>query len=137
MASKEIALLTFEKDPERGDHEIGGAPKSTRSARRRRTSFRILLVVSCIVLSVLHYRLWSSPSVHLEFASDLKTPSACPQAAPINPVAGASVRKDLEVEYASETFKLQAYESLGGAVRIPYVPTVCMDDRFAEETAQH
>ena len=46
---------------------------------------------------------------------------ACKQSSLISPVAHAGLLEDLEVEFASSEFRLKAYESLGGAVRVPYV----------------
>ncbi|TCD69101.1 hypothetical protein EIP91_008743 [Steccherinum ochraceum] len=57
----------------------------------------------------------SKPTVHPEWSKD----ASCPQAAPISPSLHADLHNDLEDTYASNTFRLEAYESLGGAVRIP------------------
>ena len=45
----------------------------------------------------------------------------CPQASPIAPLANSDLLQAIENEFLTETFRLKAYESLGGSVRIPYV----------------
>lgn len=49
----------------------------------------------------------------------------CPQVSAITPSNHNSLIDILDEEYGTKEFKLKAYESLGGAVRIP---TVCYDD---------
>ena len=45
----------------------------------------------------------------------------CPQADAITPQLHSSLLNALEAEYSTKVFKLKAYESLGGAIRVPYV----------------
>ncbi|EGN95017.1 hypothetical protein SERLA73DRAFT_61542 [Serpula lacrymans var. lacrymans S7.3] len=45
--------------------------------------------------------------------------SLCPQVSAITPSSHGSLLESLDSEFATEEFKLKAYESLGGAVRIP------------------
>ncbi|OCH86953.1 carboxypeptidase S [Obba rivulosa] len=49
----------------------------------------------------------------------------CPQVAPLTPSVHLSLLEELEEEYSTEVFQLKAFESLGGAVRIP---TIAYDD---------
>ncbi|KAJ8474417.1 hypothetical protein ONZ51_g7230 [Trametes cubensis] len=49
----------------------------------------------------------------------------CPQTTALAPVKNSGYLGTLEAEYATEEFRLQAYESLGGAIR---VPTIAYDD---------
>lgn len=46
----------------------------------------------------------------------------CPQAKPLFPSRHRILDERLDEVFANETFKLKAYEALGGAIRIPYVP---------------
>lgn len=76
----------------------------------------LALVAICTLLSVLNVRWRYNTSVPAfkDVAKD-----TCPQAAPIIPSLHSDLHSDLEKEYATDDFKLKAYESLGGAVRIP------------------
>ncbi|GBE85034.1 Carboxypeptidase S [Sparassis crispa] len=51
--------------------------------------------------------------------------TVCPQTSPISPFGHSALLAALEEEYATTDFQLEAYESLGGAIRIP---TVAYDD---------
>ncbi|KAJ2990099.1 hypothetical protein NUW54_g8579 [Trametes sanguinea] len=51
--------------------------------------------------------------------------AVCPQTSAIAPEKNRAFLESLEVEFATQDFKLKAYESLGGAIRIP---TVAYDD---------
>lgn len=61
----------------------------------------------------------------LAFADEM-----CPQVSAIAPSSHAPLIDTLDEIYGTKEFKLKAYESLGGAVRIP---TVCYDDLGATE----
>lgn len=45
--------------------------------------------------------------------------AACPQTTPITPTVNAALLKNLEQKFGTTQFRSAAYESLGGAVRIP------------------
>ncbi|OSD05272.1 carboxypeptidase S [Trametes coccinea BRFM310] len=51
--------------------------------------------------------------------------AVCPQTTAIAPEQNSAFLETLEAHYATQDFKLKAYESLGGAIRIP---TVAYDD---------
>ncbi len=48
-----------------------------------------------------------------------ETSVGCPQISPLFPKAHGDVDATLDSLYRSDTFKLEAYELLGGAVRVP------------------
>ena len=105
------------------DFEQGAVSVDSSLRRRTRRSlvlWALLLIVGPVLFLFRSYSLVGTylPSDGLRSAS---IKDACPQAAPISPSLHANLHKDLEQEYATEAFKLKAYEYLGGAVRIPYV----------------
>jgi hypothetical protein len=51
-----------------------------------------------------------------------KSIELCPQSDSISPVKHNALSNSLEGLFAEEAFRLEAYESLGAAVRVPYVP---------------
>ncbi|KAI0742034.1 carboxypeptidase S [Daedaleopsis nitida] len=69
-------------------------------------------------------RLGSNLSLRARSLSDSDS-AVCPQTGPIAPEQNRVLLDTLEAEYQTEEFRLKAYESLGGAVR---VPTVMYDD---------
>ncbi|KAH7926427.1 carboxypeptidase S [Leucogyrophana mollusca] len=113
----------------KGDTELGlqGRDAST-PAIQRRSSARLWGLVSLLGLVLLVHRLWPGTSIiSCAFPGQRGVPviEVCPQVSAIAPSSHASLVESLDQEYATEEFKLKAYESLGGAVRIP---TECYDD---------
>ena len=93
---------------------------STVSRRGTRTYFSLALV-SAVGLS-LFYLLARSPHFGpcgstIRLAQD----DGCPQTTGITPQSNNALLAELEANYLTDDFKLKAFESLGGAVRIPYV----------------
>ncbi|KAG2125028.1 hypothetical protein DEU56DRAFT_825962 [Suillus clintonianus] len=105
---------------------------TTQNYKRQCSALRSkILGFACIFsLALLLHCFWPSPT-----SSDFPTHESqrllaiedemCPQVSAIIPSSHASLIDTLDEEYGTEKFKLKAYESLGGAVRIP---TVCYDD---------
>ena len=92
----------------------------TVSRRGTRTYFALALV-SAVGLS-LFYLLARSPHFGpcgstIRLAQD----DVCPQTTGITPQSNNALLAELEATYLTDDFKLKAFESLGGAVRIPYV----------------
>lgn len=58
------------------------------------------------------------------YSAHIVDKDVCPQASPISPLAHSDLLQGLENEFLTEEFRLKAYESLGGAVRIPYVSCI-------------
>ena len=58
----------------------------------------------------------SLTSTDASFDSDV---DICPQASPLKPTGSVELLGNLENLYQTEEFRLHAYESLGGVVRIP------------------
>ena len=94
-------------------------PKSRPSSRR---GSWVGLLFAAVVISV-STALWShrftGMGVEAIFTPSLK--GACPQQAAIPPQEHAELLDGVEKLFTTEGFKSEAFESLGGAVRIPYV----------------
>ena len=100
-----------------------GLPQSRTRKTSTRTYFSLALV-SALGLS-LYYLFARSPhfgpcgsSVELAHGT---AEEVCPQTSAIAPVKNGAFLNALEAEFQTDAFKLKAYESLGGAVRVPYV----------------
>lgn len=85
---------------------------------------RTVLAFCCLAVFLpklcLHAR---STSRRAAFAVEQMT-NVCPQTAPIIPTA-TGLLEELEIEFATDEFRSHVYESLGGAIRIPYVLLGC------------
>ncbi|THG92711.1 hypothetical protein EW026_g8286 [Hermanssonia centrifuga] len=86
---------------------------------------RIVLFCCVCVLGFLTYvakpSIWSIDGKSATPVLQDPSGSECPQASPISSSLHADLLKLLEKEFASEEYKAKAYETLGGAVRIPTV----------------
>ena len=81
---------------------------------------KAVLALCCLAVLLPKLRLHAQlPSHRAAFAVERMT-GVCPQAAPITPGSSALL-DELEAEFATDSFRSYAYESLGGAIRIPYV----------------
>ena len=84
-------------------------------------AYSFLALLSAIGLSLFYLLsggLHSAPcSSTIQFAQD----EVCPQTTGITPQKNSALLAELEATYLSDDFKSKAYESLGGAVRIPCV----------------
>ncbi|KAI0831872.1 carboxypeptidase S [Trametes gibbosa] len=117
-------------------------PFNAEQGTRRAESKRFLAVVLCSALGLSLFYLFARsshlqacgsaarkgieellPISWLDDASDAS--SVCPQTSAIAPEKNVAFLDTLEAEYGTEAFRLKAYESLGGAIR---VPTVAYDD---------
>ena len=116
-----------EKDEDtRRDAELGYSRQTATSTARpggTRTYFS-LAVLSALGLSF-YYLFARSPhfgpcgsAVKLVHGT---TEDVCPQASAVSPVKNSALLDALEAEFQTEDFKLKAFESLGGAVRVPCV----------------
>ena len=80
-----------------------------------------VLAVGCLTVLLL------KPCLHAQLPSPSAAPAVermvdvCPQTTPIVPTSSALL-EELETEFTTDRFRSHAYESLGGAIRIPYVP---------------
>ncbi|KAH8103886.1 carboxypeptidase S [Cristinia sonorae] len=95
-------------------NDVLDAGISPRRNQHRRHIWRVTVLVICAAVNIYCYRHFVRQGVPQDLIA-----AVCPQAAPITPTTNAAVYKDLERQYATQQFKLKAYESLGGAVRIP------------------
>ncbi|KAH9849891.1 carboxypeptidase S [Lenzites betulinus] len=110
--------------------------------RRASKSKRFIAFISCSVLGLsLFYFFARSPHLRAcgsaaregveqllpaSWRNDASDAGAvCPQTSAIAPLKNGAFLDTLEAEFSTEDFKLKAYESLGGAIR---VPTVVYDD---------
>lgn len=98
---------------------------------RREVRYHRPLLFSTILLSVI---LWCRPSNCKWFETNAVEPqygfdafdlnsyeSPCPQTNPIHTTTHADLLTELNVLFRTEQYRTHAYESLGGAVRIPCV----------------
>ena len=93
----------------------------TRDGRGRQYLMMMVLVIVTIIW------LTSSPTFTASFSLDIlsiiktveESSPLCPQSSPLSPDAHGDLFNSLESLYSTDSFKLHAYESLGGAVRIP------------------
>ncbi|KAH9933262.1 carboxypeptidase S [Amylocystis lapponica] len=93
-------------------------------------ALRVALVFCCLFVFAPALKLdsWvfinSLSTLPLWFPTEGST-AVCPQTSPIAPFAHSALLTELEQEFNTQEFRLEAYESLGGAIR---VPTVAYDD---------
>lgn len=81
---------------------------------------RIVLALCCLAVLLPKLRLHAlSASRRAAFAVERMT-NVCPQTGPITPTT-PGLLEELENEFATDEFRSHAYESLSGAIRIPYV----------------
>ncbi|THH32060.1 hypothetical protein EUX98_g2143 [Antrodiella citrinella] len=100
------------------DYELGGQINERSASKFTfRTRGFLALILTCSLLSFFTFRRPTLEALNVSPTDGLK--DACPQAAPISPSFHKDLHGDLEEEYATDEFRLKAYESLGGAVRIP------------------
>lgn len=103
---------------------LHGSMANSRSSSRLARFGRLVLcfaIALCVVFSFVQ-----APAVDIFNRMNLSLrPDAyaakdtCPQASPITSSVHADLLSDLESKYNTDAFKLKAYESLGGAVRVP------------------
>ena len=95
-----------------------------RKDRRPVKSLCARIIVSLIVATTLFSWIFepfiqsirSLTNTDASFDSDV---AVCPQASPLKPIGSAELLENLESLYQTKDFRLHAYESLGGVVRIP------------------
>ncbi|KAF8449399.1 hypothetical protein L210DRAFT_3388880 [Boletus edulis BED1] len=82
---------------------------------------RFLRFAGLVGLVLLVQRFWPLPSLFRgwESASIARLDDLCPQVEGLTPATHEALLQSLDQEFGSTEFKLKAYESLGGAVRIP------------------
>ena len=105
------------------DAELG-VSRELPAAHRGTRTYLVFAVLSALGLS-LYYLFAQSPhvgpcgsSIKLARADDIAA-DLCPQTGVIAPIRNAAFLNALEAEFRTDAFKLKAYESLGGAVRVP------------------
>lgn len=105
---------------------------ATQNYKRQRSTFRSkILDFACFLgLALFFHHFWPSLTVNAFPTHESQRLFAvadeiCPQVSAITPSSHAPLVDTLDEEYGTKEFKLKAYESLGGAVRIP---TICYDD---------
>ncbi|KAF9219764.1 carboxypeptidase S [Gyrodon lividus] len=92
------------------------------------TRSKLLRLAGLLSLALLVQHFWSTllPSAQLRESAGINAlDNLCPQVEALTPSGHANLLDILDEEYSSTAFKLKAYESLGGAIRIP---TECFDD---------
>ncbi len=100
------------------DLELGYAsgPRAERGART------FLALTFLVAIALFHFLAPGSYTSTLSLPAEsahLRQDQVCPQTDAIAPVKNSALLDALEVKYRSDDFKLNAYESLGGAIRIP------------------
>ncbi|KAI0664206.1 carboxypeptidase S [Cubamyces menziesii] len=91
------------------------------AARGSASSYRLLPVVSGLSLPHEAPLYANDDSVPPLFSDQASSASVCPQARPLVPSRHRVLDESLTKRFANETFKLEAYKALGGAVQIPTV----------------
>lgn len=108
------------------DAELGNTaspPRFSLRQRATRTSFWLTLL-SGLALYLVH--LFTRGHYFGSFGAGNKfvqedVDAICPQIGPLSPDVHSALLSTLEALYGTEEFRLKAFESLGGAVRVPYV----------------
>ncbi len=102
------------------------------SQTKTRSMMRSILLGVCLLVAIGLFDLclglvrgdWvtftNSFSRHDRHTYGMTAEEVCKQADPLGPTQHAHLFYHLDRLFATESFKLKAYESLGGAVRIPY-----------------
>lgn len=110
-------------DPEKYSGNVLQSVSTPSSSSRRRFAY---LAAFCAAISLAAITIRQASIFGDELIS--KTPivreAICPKTIPLSPLAHSSLLTELETEYATQGFKTHAYDSLGGAVKIPLV-TMC------------
>ena len=114
----DFAVSTDKVDCERGDLDRDFLPRSSRSTI---TCYRLLKLAGLLSLVLLVQRFWHLPSLLHGWERErvVGLDDLCPQVEPLTPVGHEALLASLDKEFISNEFQLKAYESLGGAVRIP------------------
>lgn len=106
----------------------GAEAELARQPSSKRPSKSTLKVILDLILIVFALGTSIVVSVEAYGARTSKNPlvlgssaGVCTQVEAITPSANAELLRELETEFTTKEFKLKAYESLGGAIRIPYV----------------
>lgn len=114
------AMVSFD-EKKGGDAELGQVVPPRSRLRFLGPVLRLALIVCCLIIlgPTLNLRNWLY--FGREFLLSEDAADVCPQVAPISPFTHSSLLTELEETFATTDFKLGAYESLGGAIRIPCV----------------
>ena len=85
------------------------------------TCYRLLKLVGLLSLALLVQRFWHLPGLLHRWERErvVGLDDLCPQVEPLTPIGHEALLASLDKEFSSNEFQLKAYESLGGAVRIP------------------
>lgn len=117
---QDLALSADEADCERGTFGQDVQPDCSWS----RTYFGPLRLAGYLGLALLVHHFWPATFLHScyhgwESKAALALDGLCPQFEALTPPGHKALLDSLNDEFGSGEFKLRAYESLGGAVRIP------------------
>ena len=116
------AVSTTKVDCERGANDKEFLPKSP---HKTTTCFRLLSLTGLLSLVLLVRGFWPSLSRGVVHGCDHESVASlddlCPQVEALTPPGYEALLGSLDEEFSTKEFKLKAYESLGGAVRIPCV----------------
>lgn len=103
------------------DPERAAPPRPRPFAVFAKFAFQVVFFTVNVVILVIRLRAFLAGKPADDTGSLAYDASTCPQAEGLTPSNNAALLHDLEAEFSGNEFKLKAYESLGGAVRIPYV----------------
>ncbi|KAH0836413.1 hypothetical protein J3R83DRAFT_8014 [Lanmaoa asiatica] len=115
----DFAVATAQIDCERGVVDQEFLPKSSQPGT---TCYRLLRFAGLLSLALLVQRFWPVlPSLLHGWGSEsvVGLDDLCPQVEALTPPGYEALLGSLDEEFGSSEFQLKAYESLGGAVRIP------------------
>ncbi|KAI0742053.1 carboxypeptidase S [Daedaleopsis nitida] len=127
-----VAAQKWDKDflsgNEKAEHHSGDGPLGFIDKRRRAKGRATYLFALCLAVGLSLFSLTRRLNIGFDALDPrlgLVTNATCPQTEAIAPEKNGALLNALEAEYQKERFRLKAYESLGGAIRIP---TVAYDD---------
>lgn len=114
----DFAVSEDKLDCERGALDQESLPRSSQPTTSCR---RLLRFAGLLSLVFLVQRFWRLPGLLHGWESERAVgfDDLCPQVEALTPPGHEALLGSLDEEFDSSEFKLKAYESLGGAVRIP------------------
>lgn len=124
LPHEDLKMSTDKVDCERV--ALGQDIRSNSSWQSRRMYLRLLRLVGFLGVALFLQRFWPAKFLHDCFhgwrsETTLALDDFCPQVEALTLSEHEDLLKRLDEEFRSNEFRLKAYESLGGAVRIPCV----------------
>ena len=119
---------TTSPDMKRDIENDSGAPIQNippKTSKRSRFAHLVAFCVSIFFTFVVIQGVSPFGDISVFRQNSLVPEAVCPKTTPIAPLTHSALLEDLEAEYATHDFQMHAYNTLSGAVRIPYVKLPC------------